>query len=422
MDRLRREADRVLLGHRELVEAAAFASGRRAVERAPSRAPLRRTAAPARSSRRRPASRAAAGRRESPIERRVRRSALSAPGRDAEEADLRLRRGVATAGERRDRDRPGEHGGVVDRRRRARGRRPATTTRGAARRRAPSVAAGPRMMRRAWRASIQSKDRSVDRRTFLRARARRGRPPGRWRRRSVSWPTRPPTRSQSATVATRVPRAGVGGRGRPNILVILVDQLRFPAVDRRRARRAWACRPTSRSLSRRGGLVLPALHRLERLHPRALGAADRPLHPSDGLHDHRRQHARPWLPDVGHDASRARLPHPLVRQVAPHPPRQLVDERHGRTCARALRVRRRHLPLARRRPRAGMAPRPAHRRAVRRVVRPGGRRRAVVHDRLVRQPARHRVVVRVERTRPGRGERRERRAGAATELRDARSC
>ena len=35
----------------------------------------------------------------------------------------------------------------------------------------------------------------------------------------------------------------------------------------------------------------------------------------------------------------------------------------------------------------------------------GGRRRAVVHDRLVRQPARHRLVVRVERPRPRRGAR-----------------
>ena len=54
-------------------------------------------------------------------------------------------------------------------------------------------------------------------------------------------------------------------------------------------------------------------------------------------------------------------------------------------------------------PGPGLARRPADRRPVRRLVRAGGRRRAVVHDRLVRQPARHRLVVRWSRPRPPRG-------------------
>ena len=69
----------------------------------------------------------------------------------------------------------------------------------------------------------------------------------------------------------------------------------------------------------------------------------------------------PGFPDVGDDAARARLPHPLARQVAPHPPRQPLDAVQRRTGARALRLRRRHVPLARRRPRPGLARRPAHR-------------------------------------------------------------
>ena len=77
----------------------------------------------------------------------------------------------------------------------------------------------------------------------------------------------------------------------------------------------------------------------------------------------------PGLSDLGHDAARARLPHALARQVAPHPRRQPLDVLHRRTGARALRLRRRRLPLARRRPRSGLARGPAHRRQVRRVVR-----------------------------------------------------
>ncbi len=137
--------------------------------------------------------------------------------------------------------------------------------------------------------------------------------------------------------------------------------------------------------------------------PGARRDAHRALHAPDRLHDHRRQHARPRLSHVGHDAARARLPHALARQVAPHPRRQPLDRAQRRTGARALRLRRRHLPLARRRPRPGLACRPAHRAPVRGLVRRRGRRRALVHDRLVRQPARHRLVVHVERPRPRRG-------------------
>ena len=61
--------------------------------------------------------------------------------------------------------------------------------------------------------------------------------------------------------------------------------------------------------------------------------------------------------------------HALVRQVAPHPPRRQVGSPCAAARARALRLRRRHVPLAQRRPRPGLAPGRAHRAAVREVVR-----------------------------------------------------
>ena len=159
--------------------------------------------------------------------------------------------------------------------------------------------------------------------------------------------------------------------GRPNILVIIVDQLRSPQWFGARAGRTGPAAEPRSACARRGLLRTP-LHRLQRLHAGARGAADRPLHPPDRLHDHRRQHARSGLPDVGLDAARARLPHVLVRQVAPHPRRQPLDAGGGRARARALRLRRRHLPLARRRPRPGLARGSRHRRAVRALVRDSG--------------------------------------------------
>ena len=93
--------------------------------------------------------------------------------------------------------------------------------------------------------------------------------------------------------------------------MIVVDQLRFPQwfCRRRRGVRA-AAEPAAPE--RRRGVVRAPLHRLQRLHARALDAADRPVHPPDGLHDHRREHARSRLSHVGHDAARTRLPHALA--------------------------------------------------------------------------------------------------------------
>ena len=71
-----------------------------------------------------------------------------------------------------------------------------------------------------------------------------------------------------------------------------------------------------------------------------------------------------------------------------------------RAGARALRLRRRHVPFAQRRARPGLAPgRPHRARSSPKWFEHERRRRAVVHDRLVREPARHRLVVRVERPR-----------------------
>ena len=63
------------------------------------------------------------------------------------------------------------------------------------------------------------------------------------------------------------------------------------------ARREPAAEPPAPA--RRGRLLRPPLHGLERLHARALGDADRPLHPPDRLHDHGRQHARSGLSRPG---------------------------------------------------------------------------------------------------------------------------
>ena len=137
------------------------------------------------------------------------------------------------------------------------------------------------------------------------------------------------------------------------------------------------------------------------------------------------EHARPGLPDLGHDAARAGLLAPTGTASGTSPTAtthwNAVDGPGG---ARALRLRRRHLPLAQRRARPGLARRPDDRR---RSSSTGSTqadgRRAVVHDGLVRQPARHRVVVALEPTRP-----RRRRsapgavARAAAELRDARAA
>ena len=104
----------------------------------------------------------------------------------------------------------------------------------------------------------------------------------------------------------------------PNILVIVVDQLRFPQWFGAGAE-GPSLPPNLRRLSRGAVSFAQALHGVQRLHTGAGGAAHRAVHPSDGMHDHRWQHAGPGLSDVGVDAARTRLPHALVRKVAPHP-------------------------------------------------------------------------------------------------------
>ena len=96
--------------------------------------------------------------------------------------------------------------------------------------------------------------------------------------------------------------------------------------------------------------------------------------------------------------------------------------RRGERAMERYGFRRRHLPLAQRRARPGLARGPAHRPPVRQVVRAGGRRRSVVHDRVVRQPPRHRLVVPVERPRAGGGERPAGRAVAAGRTSRRRTC
>ncbi len=98
---------------------------------------------------------------------------------------------------------------------------------------------------------------------------------------------------------------------RPNILVILVDQMRFPQWLGASAL-GPALPPNLQRL--RSGAVAFARHYTvsNDCTPSRAALADGAVHAPDGLHDHGRQHARPGLPDVGDDAPRARLQHALV--------------------------------------------------------------------------------------------------------------
>ena len=126
---------------------------------------------------------------------------------------------------------------------------------------------------------------------------------------------------------------------------------------------------------------------------------------------------------MGVDAARTRLPHALVRQVAPHPRRQPLDAGDGparRSSATGSR--------------AAPTPRPTGRPAragawIRRIADQFeqwfptvGDERAVVHDRLVREPPRHRLVVQLERSRAGRGSAPSVATPAAAQLRDPRTA
>ena len=182
--------------------------------------------------------------------------------------------------------------------------------------------------------SIDPKEhRKVDRRTFLKGGLVAGgvlaaglgdqgaRRQGRSRPRKPARPTRPAAASR---------RGAAGSGAKPNILVIVVDQMRFPQWSRPSP--VGPALPANLAATALGRGVLRApLHGLQRLHPGTLDAADGPVHPPDGLHDHRREHARPGVPDLGDDAARARLLDALARQVAPDPPRQPLDPTQRRS-------------------------------------------------------------------------------------------
>ena len=189
----------------------------------------------------------------------------------------------------------------------------------------------------------------------------------------------------------------------PNILVILVDQLRYPAWFSPTADGA-GLPPNLRRL--RQGAVSFAGHYTASndCTPGALDAADRPLHAPDGLHDHRRQTLDPGFPTWGtmlreHGYQtrwygKWHLTHTTASGVA-----CAASGRSRATASPAARSPRRTAPPARAGVWTATSPSSSA----------GGSstsaRRAVVHDRVVRQPARHRLVVRVERPRGGGGER-----------------
>ena len=146
---------------------------------------------------------------------------------------------------------------------------------------------------------------------------------------------------------------------RPNILVIIVDQLRFPQ---------WFVAAPGRGVG-----LPPNLQRLrEGRFVRRHYTAANDCTPSrsamlTGLYTHQTgcmitggSTLDPGLSDVGRDAARARLPQWWYGKwhLTHHDSRWTPA---GRAAARGLRLLRRHLPLARRRPRAGLARRPEHR-------------------------------------------------------------
>ena len=134
----------------------------------------------------------------------------------------------------------------------------------------------------------------------------------------------------------------------------------------------------------RRGLVRAPLHRRQQLHAVARGAL------VTGLYSHQtgclvtgRSELEPGFPTWG----------TLLREHGYQTTWWGKWHLSSGADARAVGVLRRHLPVAQRRAVPGPPRRSAHRGAVRAVVRRRGRRRPLVHDGVVRQPARHRLVV-----------------------------
>ncbi len=128
-----------------------------------------------------------------------------------------------------------------------------------------------------------------------------------------------------ASPAPAVARTAPSARSsKPNILVIVVDQLRFPqwfSPDP-----AGLGLPPNLQQLRQGAVSFVRHYTASNdCSPARAAMLTGPLHAPDRLHDHRRQHARSRLPHLGDDAARARLPHALARQVAPDPPRQPLE-------------------------------------------------------------------------------------------------
>jgi hypothetical protein len=182
---------------------------------------------------------------------------------------------------------------------------------------------------------------SIDARRFLKGADRRRRAGGRrrWRSAAAADTGRRLELPAERPRPTRHGPAQAGSPVRPNILVIVVDQLRFPQWFSDRAR---AAEPAAQPRRLRQGAVSFARHYTASndCTPGALGAADRPVHAPDGLHDHRRQHARPRLPDVGDDAARARLPHLRGTASGTSPTATTTGRPRRANGARALRLRR----------------------------------------------------------------------------------
>ena len=98
------------------------------------------------------------------------------------------------------------------------------------------------------------------------------------------------TVAQPAAAATPRAAAPPATRSRPNILVIIVDQMRYPRWFGGAGPQV-GLPPNIQRLASSGRQLRSPLHRVKRLHAGACRAADRAAHAPDRLHDHGRQHA-----------------------------------------------------------------------------------------------------------------------------------
>ena len=145
--------------------------------------------------------------------------------------------------------------------------------------------------------------------------------------------------------ATRRPRGRTArAADAPNILTIMVDQLRTP-VWMPAGYEQPDVMPNLTALQEQSVSFERHYTAANDCSPSRSVLLTGLLHAPDGGHDHRRRLARPGLSNLGNAAAQDGLRDRLLRKVAPEPERVHV--------AGSVRILRRHLPIAQRQPGAG---------------------------------------------------------------------